>query len=34
MYVFPNLKTPMLGTKLVRKKEEHRPTFALIPVSR
>lgn len=33
-YVFPNLKTPTLGTKLDRKREERRPSFTLIPVSR
>lgn len=34
MYVFPRLKTPMLGTNLVRKEEEQRPSFTLIPVIR
>ena len=34
MYAFPKLKTPMLSTNLVRKEEEQRPSFTLIPVIR
>lgn len=34
VYVFPKLKIPTLNTKLVRKEEEHKPSFTAIPVIR